>query len=142
MGAWNGILKSLHSALIDELNERYPDEKPELGLPSRSAGWALAPQSRSALLVPVAAEGGAGIAALGALSSQTEADLEQLFRNLLKRAAPDFARLEISPRFAKAVFSPNGSLPKGIPAPAMVIWLPISLSLKKERFVFDLGVGV
>ena len=40
MSVWNQILQATHSALIDELNERFPDEKLELGLPKRIDGFA------------------------------------------------------------------------------------------------------
>ena len=39
MSAWNAILQATHSALIDELNARFPEEKLELGLPKRFEGF-------------------------------------------------------------------------------------------------------
>lgn len=143
MSAWNGVLQALHSALIDELNESFPEEKPELGLPARIAGWGLSAQAQTALVAKVSVDGQAGVAALGSLSSQKETELKELFARVVKRADSDFQRRGISPVFdSQPAYGADGRLPAGFSSPSMVIWLPISLDTKKERFVFDLGVGV
>jgi hypothetical protein len=35
MSPWTALLQSLHSALIDEITDRHPEPKPELGLPKK-----------------------------------------------------------------------------------------------------------
>ena len=41
MSPWTALLESLHSALIDEVTDRHPEPKPELGLPKRQSQFAF-----------------------------------------------------------------------------------------------------
>ena len=37
MSPWTALLQSLHSALIDEVTDRHPEPKPELGFPKKQS---------------------------------------------------------------------------------------------------------
>jgi hypothetical protein len=134
MSVWNGVLQATHSALIDELNARFPDDKLELGLPKRFEGWAPSPNSEIVLYREVIADGGAGIAALGALESQKKAEAEAVFEGAVSRAIKEFKIRMIDARFGKALVK--------APKLAMTIWLPIRIPSHKESPVFDLAIGV
>ncbi len=40
---WGAVFQTLHSSLIDELTDRYPDPQPVLGLPKKYPGYVLPP---------------------------------------------------------------------------------------------------
>jgi hypothetical protein len=134
MSVWNGVLQATHSALIDELNARFPDDKLELGLPKRFEGWATSPNSEIVLYREVFADGGAGIAALGSLESQKKVETEAVFEDAISRAMKEFKIRSIDARFGKALVK--------APKLAMTIWLPIRIPARKENPVFDLAIGV
>src|ERR1700722_15082723 len=51
MNPWTGLFQSVHSALIDELTERHPEPKPELGMPVREASYRIPDPALSSILV-------------------------------------------------------------------------------------------
>jgi hypothetical protein len=134
MSVWNAVLQATHSALIDELNARYPDDKLELGLPKRFEGWALSPNSEFVLLREIVADGGTGLAALGGLESQKKAETEAVMEGTIARATKEFKIRAIDARFGKAL----AKAPKLV----MTIWLPIRIPARKDSPVFDLAIGV
>ena len=143
MSAWNSVLQGLHSALIDELNHRYPDEKPELGLPSRHQGFHGSKNATQACLSRVTVDGNFGLALLGLAAQQKTDEAQALFKAVIDRALKnEFPRRNVVPQFGKFQNFPIKSLPSDIPQIQMVIWLPISVTVKKETLVFDLGVAV
>lgn len=142
MSSWNAVLSSLHSSLIDELNERFPKAKPELGLPKRTSGWEMPAASEKALLSEVTVSEGAGYVALGAKTSQKDPDIAALLKAVVVRAEKDFERRCVKPVFGKSLVTEGSAFPKTWPAPQMFIWLPISVADGKNSLVFDLGVGI
>ena len=92
---WNLLLESLHSAQIDQLLARYPDDKPELDLPRRFHGWTL-PQNEGqagqaqVLGVPVSFLHSQGYALLacspGPEKEGDEALLRNFWQELIERA--------------------------------------------------------
>jgi hypothetical protein len=131
---WNGVLQATHSALIDELNARFPDDKLELGLPKRFEGWGTAPNTEIVLYREVVADGGRGIAALGTRKSQNVAETKAILEGALGRAAKEFKIRKIEAKF-------GGALEKA-PKLSMTIWLPIRIPARKEDPVYDLALGV
>lgn len=137
MSAWNQVLQATHSALIDELNARFPDEILELGLPKRFDGFsALNPGDHVLFREIRTAEGGAGFAALAGAPTQSRDALTEIFAGAHARAKKEFTIREIA-----ATFGPELPL---APATRMTIWLPIAIHRKSasERFDLALGVGV
>ena len=64
MKDWNELLEALHSALIDEVNDRFPRQKPVLHLPLRKAGFELPSGDISGFMscaVSLGQEGGKGV---------------------------------------------------------------------------------
>ncbi len=143
MSAWNSVLQGLHSALIDELNHIYPDEKPELGLPSRHQGFHASKNATHACLARVTVSEGFGLALLGFASQQKPEDVQAVFKAVIERALKnEFPRRNIVPQFGKMQNFAVKSPPSDMPQIQMVIWLPISVSLKNQTLIFDLGVAV
>lgn len=140
---WNALLESLHSALIDELNERFPDEKPELGMPMRQAELAAPAEGIGEYaLIEIELSAQKGIALIGVALLGTDSalgDALKLWQAVFKRAQPEFARRGISPR-AMSISKARGctpALPKGI-VPNRVIWIPFKID--QARIYLGLGV--
>ncbi len=130
MSPWTALLESLHSALIDELVERHPEPKPELGMPVRKTQFSLPdPSATSWVLCEVVMGTSAGIAviAMNADCAKTlSATPKDLWDAVLKRAGSEFSRREIKPRVSQLVEPKNTTpLPKGYPEPTRMIWIPI-----------------
>ena len=143
MSAWNSVLQGLHSSLIDELNHIYPDEKPELGLPSRHSGFHPSKNATHVCVSRVTVAEGFGLALLGFSSQQKPEDVQTVFKAVIDRALKsEFPRRNIVPQFGKFQNFAVKTPPSDIPQIQMVIWLPISVSIKKQTLIFDLGVAV
>ena len=129
---WNALLESLHSALIDELNERFPDEKPSLGLPARKNGFELPANRAKLMLVSVDMAGGGkpGLAFL--TSSEHGCDLEGIWSGVLRRCTTEFARRGIAPKLSTA--DEDAAKRRGV---TRCIWIPLELHGQ-----WHLGVGV
>lgn len=138
MSIWNQVLQATHSALIDELNERYPDDKLELGLPKRFDRFETLPSHAhhgwTAIISLDSADPGKGYSGLALGPSQKSGDLSALASALIPRFEKEFKLRGIS---AKVDVS-------SAPAPAlrMIIWLPICIRGPKETLVFDLALGI
>ena len=65
MSPWTALLESLHSSLIDELTDRHPEPKPELGMPIRmNAFVAPSAELQTALVSLVVIQSQLGLAVL------------------------------------------------------------------------------
>ena len=142
MSPWNLLLESLHSSLLDELLERVPQAKPELGLPRRDPGLLWPDPGVETLFAwKIELTGGRGFAFLGFdFEAQKRIQVEPVvfWESLLARAKKlEFPRRAIAPEFTD---------PKQIkaqksidhPKPKMVIWIPFGL-LPGRTY---LGIGV
>lgn len=147
MSPWTALLESLHSAMIDELTERHPEPKPELGMPVRRSAFEAIGDACDQVLVSRAAFedvalGGTGLAML-ALSPEARTvlklDEQKLWNALLKRAGGEFLHRKIKPKLEPAqVIAASAALPPGLAQPQRVIWIPFKLGSAQLR----LGVGV
>src|SRR6185437_13800310 len=143
MNPWTGLLESLHSSLIDEVTDRHPEPKPELGLPLRQSRFALpSPEVEHLLLVEVSFDASQGIALLASqdgFAKSLKLDSQKLWDAMIKRAGTEFNRRQIQPKFApvqqlRATDAfPNSTLKCG-----RVIWIPIRLP--KGQCFFGVGV--
>jgi hypothetical protein len=61
MNPWGRVFQCFHSEWIDELNETFPEQQPELGLPQVQAGLASPPSLQWAegngLVIPITLQG-------------------------------------------------------------------------------------
>jgi hypothetical protein len=141
---WNALTEALHSALIDELNERFPREKPILGMPRRANGFSEPSDGLTAILgvnvtLPDVGKGVALLAiearsgnggGVGALAD------EEVWAAILRRAQPDFARRGITPSFGFPRIAAHFSAE--LNKPRLLVWFPFELT---HGLVF-LGLGV
>lgn len=135
MSAWNRILQATHSALIDELNARFPDDKLELGLPKRIDGYGSVGAATQALFREVRSEAeGDGFAAIAGAANQPAKELADVFAKALARAEKEFAIRGIAASFGETFAEP--------PKARMTIWLPIAIRRPKETQSFDLALGI
>ncbi len=139
MTSWTALLESLHSAFVDELNDRFQRLKPELGMPLRQARFAV-PHSEVAVLCFSEVFFGdlTGVALLALSAGSRE---EEIWSGMMKRAGAEFGRREIHPRFhamKKMQVSSGAVSVPGLPEMQRVIWIPFRLP---ER-AFYLGLGV
>ena len=135
MSVWNQILQATHSALIDELNERFPDEKLELGLPKRFDGYGTVTSDPQILFWETrsAAEGN-GFTALAGTVKQSTKELADIFAKARVRAEKEFKIRGVAASFGAAMTGP--------PAARMTIWLPMAIRRPKETQSFDLALGL
>ncbi len=122
-------MESFHSALVDELNARLPNQKPELGLPKRFRVWVLPEESVSAALAALVVTGGTEAAVLLAFESGEisviGASLEQFWQSLLTRAGAEFSRRGIQPKIMPPTRVGRGEgLPRGFPQLTRFVWIP------------------
>jgi hypothetical protein len=150
MSPWTALLQSLHSALIDELTDRHPEPKPELGMPLRQRAFAF-PSSDFpvVLLCEVTFSLGDGTESRGftlfgldpVSSRKLGLDTPATWAALVKRAGGEFMHHKIRPKFGTLVELHNTGgaveLPKGFPPPERVVWVPFKLN----PGVCYLGVG-
>ena len=144
---WNALLESLHSSLIDELNERMPDHKPELGMPKRISNterpspgllpiyWARvslesSPPSNNAPTVK--AMGWVAVAVDETATQLLQNDIFKFWHAVLARAQTS----EFSRRGIKPIFESLDSLTQA--TAKMVIWMPFRM----QNAQIFLGVGI
>ncbi|OFZ17765.1 MAG: hypothetical protein A2X94_04135 [Bdellovibrionales bacterium GWB1_55_8] len=144
MKFWNALLESLHSAAIDELTEKFPEPKPELGLPKRASGFD-APLGCTSNLIVRTSGVEAGHALSGWVMLACDADfaraitLESLWGELQNRAQREFLRRGIVPKFSGPSVAPvRIADTNGLALPSRVIWMPFRLAPGQ----LQLGVGV
>jgi hypothetical protein len=135
MSVWNNILQATHSALIDELNDRFPDEKLELGLPKRFEGFAALDEKAEILLWETRSDSeGSGFTALSGLELQPTLELSDVFTKTRARAEVEFKKRNIGATYGISLTN--------APKTRMTIWLPISIRRAKDARNFDLGLGL
>ena len=144
MSPWTALLESLHSALIDELTERHPEPKPELGLPSRHSSFTLPKESPPEILFCEVDQepGGKGTVLLAldlGCSKTLKLSAEELWKAILKRAGSEFMRRQIKPKLGRVTLAAAGpALPAGYNEPQRLVWIPFRLPAGR----IYLGMGV
>src|SRR4051812_46396199 len=105
MNPWTAVLQSVHSALIDELTDRHPEPKPELGMPVRQTGYSIPdPALTSVLICGLDLAGAQGMIVLASepgFAKTLKVPMEELWSLILKRAGGEFSRRGIQPVFSK-----------------------------------------
>ncbi len=135
MSVWNAILQATHSALIDELNERFPDEKLELGLPKRVDGAIGADADANVLYQAVTSNEGQGFVALAGKAKPTAKELADVFAKTVVRTDKEFKIRTIDAKF-------GAILPKPPAKVTLTIWLPIVIRRPSGDAVFDMALGL
>ena len=135
MSVWNAILQATHSALIDELNARFPDEKLELGLPKRIDGFGVVGTTPQVLFWETkSVSEGNGFTALAGTAEQAAKELESVFAATRVRAEKEFSIRGIAAKYGSAMKAPASA--------RMTIWLPIAIRRPKETHTYDLALGL
>jgi hypothetical protein len=135
MSVWNAILQATHSALIDELNERYPDEKLELGLPKRVDGGIGSDAGAKLLFYSVTSNEGQGFVALAGKAKPTEKELAEVLGKTVTRTEKEYKIRNIDAKF-------GAILPKAPEKVTMTIWLPIVIRRPSGDAVYDMALGL
>lgn len=144
MNPWTALLESLHSALIDELCERHPEPKPELGLPKRLPRLDSPDPAITSLFVcdasfPIGAPGVAVLAIAPGCRKALKLEPPALWAAMLKRAGSEFMRRGIRPKLGAGFeLAAPFALPEGSAVPGRVVWIPFRLPAGP----CFLGVGV
>ena len=137
MSPWTSLLESLHSALIDELIERHPEPKPELGMPIRQGALKFPfPSSDQILLTDVTLSWNSKVTPgfiIVALDAEAYTKLrlssEDLWNLMQRRAGSEFIRRGIQPIFAASqTVSSSNPLPSRLMSSPRVIWIPFHLN--------------
>jgi hypothetical protein len=136
MSPWTALLQSLHSALIDEVTDRHPEPKPELGLPKRQSRFDFPSALTKKILVvdvsiPTSDGASEGFAMLGfqpEFLNAAQLKAPELWSAMLKRAQSDFSRRNISPIFGKpSELKSSADASKELLALKQIVWIPISV---------------
>ena len=144
MSDWSELLQALHSAMMEELNERFRHAKFELGLPRRAEKLSYPPTSIQSLLTQVRIGEFPGVAMVGYGKDQNAKEVVQIMEQVKERAKKEFIRRNIFPQFGVYAVHRRGEVkPAWLQSePSVVIWLPIQVLGEKSPLVFDLGVGL
>jgi hypothetical protein len=144
MSPWSTLLESLHSALVDELTDRHPEPKPELGMPIRKPAFEL-PEAGLTSSVCVGVDfGGApsGCVSLCLCANASQAlklEATQLWEAMSQRATTEFGHRNIQPRLGPPIgIKPGDGLPPGFNPPQRMVWIPFRIA----GGVIYLGMGV
>lgn len=142
MSPFTALFEALHSAWIDELTQRFPEPKPELGMPRRFADL-LPPVAGLAEIVRIDVEidGRRGVALLAL--SQAAIDClgcpaQELWLALAQRAEREFQFRKIQPALSGAqLYRDDSWTAKKVEGFSRLIWVPVSL----DGAACFLGVG-
>jgi hypothetical protein len=142
MSPWTALLESLHSSLIDEITERHPEPKPELGMPRRLNQWGEpATEVTSILISEVAIGDQRGLAALAlepGFEKALKIEAKDLWKSLLRRAGAEFMRRQVKPIVSEPqLLDEPYPLPKGYSEPGRLIWIPFRVG----KSACYLGIG-
>ena len=142
MTSWTGLLEALHSSLVDELNKRFPKEKPELGMPLRQAFFTIPHPAVTELCFCETFFGEVQGIVFLAVDVGAEPFVEAVWNGMLKHSGAEFGRRNVKPRMNPmrkvAVLSGSVTLPLGLQSPSRVIWIPFKL----RNGSYTLGLGV
>jgi hypothetical protein len=132
MSPWTALLQSLHSALIDEVTDRHPEPKPELGLPKKFKSFQF-PFARAEKLFWVKTSfpgtvGASFIAYENDFFKSLGLTAASFWEILARRAVTEFTRRKIEPIFeAQAEFENSAKIPADLARLSNIVWIPIVL---------------
>jgi len=143
MNPWTAIFQSVHSALIDELTERHPEPKPELGMPVREADYRVPDPALTSVLVTEVGIGEArGILFLASepgFARALKLPAPELWAAIMKRAGAEFMRRGVRPVLSEPVtLLATSPLPVHLPQVGRVVWIPFRIPAGRCH----LGLGV
>ena len=132
MNPWTGLFQSVHSALIDELTERHPEPKPELGMPIREGSYRLQdPALTSVLCAEVQLAGQRGVLFLASEPGFTQAlglKPTAFWDAIQKRAKIEYDRRNLSPLVVPpTTLLASAALPGNLPPLGRVVWIPFRI---------------
>ena len=132
MSPFTAFFESLHSAWIDELTERFPEPKPELGMPQKfSVLQAPSLEIAEVLRVEVDIDGRKGVVLL-AVSKKAIHELNcgagALWASIALRAVKEFQFRKIQPRLSEEALHLDANwTKKRIDGMSRLVWVPVSL---------------
>jgi hypothetical protein len=140
---WTAVFQSVHSALIDELTERHPEPKPELGMPIREAEYRLPDPALTSILVSeVNLADQRGVLLLASepgFMKALKVPAVELWDSIMKRAGSEFMRRGIRPVLSPAItLLASSALPTSFPPLGRVVWIPFRIPAGRCH----LGLGV
>jgi len=127
---WNALLEALHSAFIDELNERFVSGKPCLGLPMKQNGFLPPENVRKIIILRTEIQGvhEQGIVFLS--TSDASINLDQVWGGVLTRLSFEFSRRGIIPELTPIENASALAIQRSI-------WIPIEIHGQ-----WYLGIGI
>jgi hypothetical protein len=139
MTPWTALLESLHSSTLDELAERFPEEKKELGMPLRQTRFAAPGTDLELFSCKVNFGPASGVALFGIDASLAKAagtSTAEFWRSILNRAGREFLIRKIQPILEK----PKTCVPGSASEETLqkTVWIP--LKLRQGRCFIGLGV--
>ncbi len=142
MSPFTALFESLHSAWIDELTERFPEPKPELGMPRRFSDLQPPVQGLAQVLrIEVEIEGRKGVVLLALSQAAIDAvgcSGPELWEALRGRAGREFQFRKIQPQLSEArAYADDAWTVKKVEGFSRLIWVPVSL----DGAACFLGVG-
>jgi hypothetical protein len=132
MSPWTALLQSLHSALIDEVTDRHPEPKPELGLPKKQSAFQFPSDAATKMIWVKTSFGPLNGAVLIAYQDEFMKALNvnagQFLGLISKRAGSEFTRRQIAPAFqTPAELKNSDKIPAELSALPRIVWIPITL---------------
>jgi hypothetical protein len=137
MTPMTALLQACHSALIDELCERHPEPKPELGLPSRLASWGPpTPNPSAAQACEFELRPQSGLLVLahsGSLEPLLSMDLPTLSSHWLRRCGAEFLKRHLQPilmpmqEVTLGAATAPAALARATSRVSRLVWMPIRL---------------
>jgi hypothetical protein len=132
MSPWTALLQSLHSALIDEITDRHPEPKPELGLPKKFKSFQFPFAKAEKLFWAKTSFPGSVGASFIAFEDDFLKTLQltaaEFWKILVNRAATEFTRRQIGPTFeVQNEFSNSAKIPAELARLSNIVWIPIVL---------------
>lgn len=140
MSPWTALLEAVHSALIDEITERPPKPKPELGMPIRQAQFSIPDDVNTVLFCEILFDPARGFALLAfnqKFIDYFKTTPEDFWIATWKRAEAEFAKRKINPRHG-AVQKLKAPSPELLKA-QRTIWIPFTI---EQQARCSLGIAV
>ena len=125
-------MQSLHSALIDEVTDRHPEPKPELGLPKKFSAF-QSPSAEASKMFWVktsfgTSHGAVLLAYQDGFMKALAVNPNQFWELISRRADLEFTRRQITPAFeVQFEFTSSEKTPVELSLFPRIVWIPIVL---------------